>query len=194
MAIRVMYLVNDVLSRVGKVYELRLPEHQGVGVVHEVAELEPEDAVLGEGAVAHGVGRLVGVQVGQGLVGGLVTGLVMEHVMPLGECPSLLILARQSDMDTLLEQRTEGHGLRHGPVHLPLGDHVVAILEDSLHSPVDLEVGGVGQALAEPLADVVQGLLVNPRVSHLQRILALKKAGPGRIQPVLVECLKWNKK
>ena len=70
-----MYLVNDALGRVGKISKLRLPDDQGVGVGHGVAELEPEDAILRQGAVADGVRGLVRVQVGQGLVCGLVLGL-----------------------------------------------------------------------------------------------------------------------
>ena len=75
-------LVDDALGGVGEVAELALPQHQGVGVGHGVAQLEAEDAVLGEGGVADAVGRLVGVEVGQGLVGGSILGLVVEHVVP----------------------------------------------------------------------------------------------------------------
>ena len=54
----VYHLVDDALRGVGEVSELRLPEHQRVGVGHGVAQLEPEDPVLGQRAVAHCVGRL----------------------------------------------------------------------------------------------------------------------------------------
>ena len=61
-------LIDNALGGVGKVPELRLPQDERVGVRHGVAELEAEDAVLGEGRVADGVGRLVRIQVGEGVV------------------------------------------------------------------------------------------------------------------------------
>ena len=39
-------LIDDALSRVGKVTELSFPEHMGVGVHHRVAKLETENTVL----------------------------------------------------------------------------------------------------------------------------------------------------
>ena len=98
------HLVDDALCGVGEVPELRLPEHQRVGVGHGVAQLEPEDAVLGQRAVTHRVWslqvqdwsyfsetasltnslrHLVWVEVGQGFVGGLVPVLVVKHVVSL---------------------------------------------------------------------------------------------------------------
>ena len=62
-------LVNDALGGVGKVAKLTLPENQGVGVGHGISELKAKDAILGQRAVADRVGRLVGVQVGQCIVG-----------------------------------------------------------------------------------------------------------------------------
>ena len=62
-------LVNDALGSVGKVPELALPQHQGIGVGHGVAEFKSKDAIFRERAVADGVGCLVRVQVGQRVVG-----------------------------------------------------------------------------------------------------------------------------
>lgn len=78
-------LIDDALSSVAEVSELRLPAHQGIGVGHTVAQLEPKDTVLGQGAVAHGVRRLVGVQVAQRPVRGFVNSLVVQHMMTMTE-------------------------------------------------------------------------------------------------------------
>ena len=131
-------LVDDALRRVGEVPELALPQHQGVGVGHGVAQLEAEDAVFREGGVADAVGRLVGVEVGQGLVGRPVLGLVVQDVvpggredvveggdvLPVGEGAPLHVLAGEADMDAILQQGAEGKGLGHGPVHLTVHHHL----------------------------------------------------------------------
>ena len=57
---------------------------------------------------------------------------------------------------------------------------------------MDLEIGGVGRTESEPVPDMGQSLLVHSGVRHLQGILALEEAGPGGIQPVLVEGLKTD--
>ena len=54
---------------------------------------------------------------------------------------------------------------------------------------MNLEVWCVGRSRGEPLPDVLEGLLVHPSVAHLHRVLTLEEAGPGRVQPVLVEGL-----
>ena len=64
-------------------------------------------------------------------------------------------------MLTLFHERAEGHGLCERPVDGPVLDHLGPGLEDPLEAAVDLEVGRVGRALGEPLADVRQGLLVD---------------------------------
>ena len=48
-------LIDDALGGVGEISKLRLPHHQRVGVRHAEAQLEPKNAVLGQGGVAHGV-------------------------------------------------------------------------------------------------------------------------------------------
>ena len=55
---------------------------------------------------------------------------------------------------------------------------------------MDFEVGSIGWALGESLANVGEGLLVNTGVLHLQRVLALEESGPGGVEPVLVERLQ----
>ena len=51
-------LVDDALSGVGEVAELSLPQDKRVRVGHGVAQLETQDSVLAQRAVAHGVGCL----------------------------------------------------------------------------------------------------------------------------------------
>ena len=88
-------------------------------------------------------------------------------------------------------------------------------LKDPVDAAVHLKVGRVWWTRAEPLADVLketvekvtknndeddvdeeetvadlQGLLVDPSVADLERVLALEEAGPGRVQPVLVRDLR----
>jgi hypothetical protein len=55
-------LVNNALRRVGEIPELRLPDHQGIGVGHGVAQFKAQHAVLGERAVADRVLCLVRAQ------------------------------------------------------------------------------------------------------------------------------------
>ena len=85
-------LVNDTLGRVREVTELGLPDHQSVGVGHRVAQLKAEDSILAERAVTDGVGRLVGVEVRQLVVGGHVDLLMVQHVVALREGASLHVL------------------------------------------------------------------------------------------------------
>ena len=117
-------LVNDTLSRVAKVAELGFPHDQSVGVGHGVAQLKAHDAVLGQGGVTDGIGGLVGVQVGQGVVGGHVLGLVMEDVVAVREGASLHVLAGQADVNAFFHEGAHGHGLAQGPVHGTIVDHV----------------------------------------------------------------------
>ena len=78
-------LVDDALGGVGEVAELRLPDHQRVGVGERVAELEAEDGVLGQRAVADDVLGLVEREVVEGREGFLVDLLVVEDVVAVAE-------------------------------------------------------------------------------------------------------------
>lgn len=51
---------------------------------------------------------------------------------------------------------------------------------------MDHEFSGIGWWRREPVANVDQGLLLHTGGGHLQGVLALEEAGPGRVQPVLV--------
>lgn len=119
-------LIDDRLGRVAEVSELGLPQHQGVGVGHRVAVLEAQHRVLGQRAVRHGVGRLIRVHVLQRVVSGLVHQLVVQHVVPVREGAALHILTGEADVDALLQQRAEGHGLTQSPIGDLLVHHGLA--------------------------------------------------------------------
>ena len=89
--------------------------------------------------------------------------------MPVRKRAPLHILAAQPDVDALLHEGSERHGLRQRPVHLPLLHHLHPRLKDPLDAAVDLEVAGVGRARTAPLPDVRQGLLVHPGRVGLRR-------------------------
>ena len=93
----------------------------------------------------------------------------MEDVIPMRERAPLHILPAQPDVDALLHEGAERHGLRQRPVHLPILHHLDPRLQDPLDAAVDLEVAGVGRARAAPLPDVGQGLLVHPGRVGLRR-------------------------
>ncbi len=179
-------LVDDALRRVGEVAELRLPDDQRVGIGHGVAELETEHAVLRQGGVGDAVGGLVGVEVCQGVVGRPVLGLVVEDVVPVREGAALDVLPRESDVDALLHEGAEGHGLAKSPVDCPVLDHLLSALEDSHHGAVDDEVLSIGRPVAELVPDAGQSLLVDAGGAELKGVLALEESRPGRVEPVLV--------
>ena len=76
-------LVDDALSGVGEVSELRLPYHKRVRTSERVSELEAEHGVLGQGAVVDDVLGLVGRQVVQRDRDHLVAHLVVKHMVPV---------------------------------------------------------------------------------------------------------------
>lgn len=85
-------LVNDALSGVGEVTKLSFPDHQRVRVCHRVSQLETNDSILAEWAVADSVRCLIGIEVGQRIVGGHVNGLVMQNMMALWKGASFNVL------------------------------------------------------------------------------------------------------
>uniref|UniRef100_A0A146YLN3 Uncharacterized protein n=1 Tax=Fundulus heteroclitus TaxID=8078 RepID=A0A146YLN3_FUNHE len=179
-------LVDDALRRVVEVSKLSLPQDQRVGARHGEAQLEAQDAVLGQRAVADGVRRLVRRQVVHGDAGSLVHVLVMENVVTVAEGSSLHVLTRQPDVDPLLQQRTQRHVLGQSPVHRAVPHHLPSALQDATETSVDGEVlhGDGGRHLA----DLVQVLLrdAGGRAAHgLGLAVQREETGPGRVQPVL---------
>ena len=157
-------VVDDDLGAVAEVAELRLPGHQGFGRLDRVAVLEADGGVLGEERVADGedaqlpLGRRQHgrvdpshpvTEVGQRdqLVG---RGVVDQHGMALAEGAAPGVLPGQSHVDTFVEQRPDGQRLGQGPVHLPLGHHLVALGELPFELGVDGEPVGHRCAPAWP--------------------------------------------
>ena len=78
-------LVNDTLGSVDKVTELGFPADKRIRVGHGESKFKSNDSVLGERRIAHGVGGLIWVQMGQHIVSSFVDGLMVEDVMPVAE-------------------------------------------------------------------------------------------------------------
>ena len=92
-------LVDHDLCTVGKVTELRLPDHQRVRVVRGIAVFEAEHRLFGQDRVDHHERRLVVGHVLQGNVGAfvvLLTTLVVNHGMAVGESAAAAVFTRQT--------------------------------------------------------------------------------------------------
>jgi hypothetical protein len=169
-------LIDDALGCVVEVTELSFPEDEGVGVGHRVAELKSEHAVFRQRAVADSVGSLVGVQVAQRTVGGLVDFLVVQDVVTMREGSTLDVLSRQSHVNSLLHQRSEGEGFSQGPIGDSVVDHVLAGGQHAHQTLVDGEFRCVWWWRRETVADVDEGFLDASSGGDFQRVLALEEA------------------
>ena len=99
-------LVDDHLTDVREVAELRLPAHQRVAR-DRVAVLEAQRRVLRQHGVVHHEARLVVAQVVERLVLHLV-GLVDEHAVPLAERAAPGVLPGQPHGGALEHEAPEG--------------------------------------------------------------------------------------
>mmetsp|Transcript_24163 Transcript_24163/g.53761 ORF Transcript_24163/g.53761 Transcript_24163/m.53761 type:complete len:684 (+) Transcript_24163:256-2307(+) len=162
-------LVDHHLRAVDEVSELRLPQHQHVGVLQAVAGLEAQHSELREYAVAHRELRLHlldlirgGADGGRGELGQVVQGgvllaclLVHQHCMSVGKRAPLHVLPRQPHMVALQQHRAERQGLSSAPVDaLSLLDGLDACGQDPLQLLVHVELGRRGAHL---YPDVLQG-------------------------------------
>lgn len=86
-------LVDDHLGRVGEVAELRLPEHQGVGIAQAIAVIEAQHARFGQRAVVNLDRHLLRREILQGEVAVAVFGIVKGR-MPVAERAADRVLAR----------------------------------------------------------------------------------------------------
>ena len=77
----------------------------------------------------HEIAFLVGVEVGQRLVGGPILGLVVEHVVTVGKGSTLHVLTGQTDVHAFLHEGAEGQGLAHSPVNLTILHHFTTSLQ-----------------------------------------------------------------
>ena len=94
--------------------------------LHRVPVLEAHAGVLGEERVADG--ESAALEAGQRHVL-LARGVVDQHRVALGERAPPGVLPGQPHVGALHQQRTDGQGLAQRPVDLPVGDHLVPLLE-----------------------------------------------------------------
>lgn len=151
-------LVDDRLRAVDEVTELRLPQHQCVGVAQGVAVLEADRGVLAQRRVVHREPARV-------LRADVVQRGVLDRVDPvdddrvtLGEGAATRILTGQAHIVALVDQRTEGEQLGEGPVDLALVGHLATLLQHRLHARVHVETVG---SVQERVADALQHRLVH---------------------------------
>lgn len=125
-------LIDDALSGIVEVAELRLPNDQSIGIRHRVSQFESKHAVLRQGTVANRVGSLIRVKVAERPVRRFVDSLMVQDMMPVGECTSLDVLTGQPHVYAFLEQRAESHGLAERPVDLPRLHHFHSGFQNTL--------------------------------------------------------------
>ena len=131
-------LVDDRLRSVDEVAELRLPQHQGVGISHGVAVFEADGRVLRQRRVVHqetaAVGRPVRAPRQQVQRGELGTGVrVDHHGVALGEGAAPGVLTGQPDEFALGQEGSQCQEFGERPVDLALVGHLAALLQHRLH-------------------------------------------------------------
>mmetsp|Transcript_12259 Transcript_12259/g.16810 ORF Transcript_12259/g.16810 Transcript_12259/m.16810 type:complete len:727 (-) Transcript_12259:1120-3300(-) len=196
-------LVDHDLRAVHEVAELRLPQHQRVGVLQRVAHLEAQHAELRQDGVAHGE---LGLHVGgggaalaqrqrrRGVLGQVVErhelvagALVHDDGVAVREGASLHVLAAQPHVVALQQQRAEGQCLGRGPVQAlaPL-DGVQAGLHDLHQLLVCLQRLGQPAHLGAHLLQPVHG---HTRLADAGQLPGRQEAAPLGAQPVMLGCL-----
>ena len=110
-------LVDDDLSAVGEIAELRFPEDEGIGRMERVAVFEAEHGELGKVAVVNPELLLLpGLEVIER--GITLTGLgIVKDGVPVAEGATATILPRKADGHALFEERSESKCLTEGPVN-----------------------------------------------------------------------------
>src|SRR6266850_6281348 len=100
-------LVDDDLSAVGEITELRLPQDKGFGIVAAETVFESEAACFGERRVVNLAEGLLFGEMGEREV--VVLGLrIDEHRVALAECAALRILSREAHGIPFKKHRAEG--------------------------------------------------------------------------------------
>ena len=113
-------LIDHHLRAVGKVAELRFPDHHGVGVVRCVAVLKAQHRLFGQDGVDNDKRGLVFGDVLQGHVGAgvpLLALLVVNHGVAVRESATARVLPGQTNRVAASDQRSKSHVLTHSPVH-----------------------------------------------------------------------------
>src|SRR5680860_139431 len=130
---RAQELVDDDLSAVDEVAELSLPADERVTVRNRVSVVEAHRGVLAQQRVEAAETRLVSGEVVERRVL-LARPVVDEHTVSLAEGSAPGVLAGQSNVDALQEERAEGEGLAVRPIDRvvledpgPLLDHLLQL-------------------------------------------------------------------
>ena len=108
-------LVDHHLGAIGEVAELRLPQHQRVGLGEAVAIFEAEHGFFGEHRIDDLEVALLFAEMLERRVFVLVL-LIHQHRVALGEGAALGVLAGQAHREALDQQRAEGQRLGRRPV------------------------------------------------------------------------------
>jgi hypothetical protein len=167
------------LSAVDEVSELRLPNHQRVGVLQRVAHLEAEHSELGENGVAD---RELGLHIWRGLGlaqrqrrRGVPRQMVQRHVLlaavlihdrgvAVRKGAALHVLAGEAHVVAFEQKSADREGLRGAPINaFALEYRVQARLDDLLQLLVDGEALGHRAHLH---ADVLQLVHFHARLSN----------------------------
>ena len=141
-------LVDDGLRDVDEVAELRLPQHQRLGIVAAVTVFEAQDAGFGERRVVNFAARLALRNVFQRDVFVFVFN-VDEHGVALVKGAAAGVLAAQANWDALFHQAGEGESFGHAVIDgaFPRA-HFGALLEQLLHLGMDVEAFGIRREAA----------------------------------------------
>ena len=109
-------LINNELSAVGKIAELRFPKHQGLWIGQRQTVFEPENRRFRQRAVSADKSFLSVPDVFQwGIT--LLGFLIDEDRVTLGKCPAGHILAAQPHQKTFRQKRSKGEGFRSRPIN-----------------------------------------------------------------------------
>ncbi len=166
-------LVDDRLGAVDEVTELRLPQHQRVGVADGVAVLEADRGELGQRRVIDqelAAARSAVGGGGQQLQRGELRAVLMvdDHRVPLREGAAAGVLPGQPDQLALGHQRSQRQQFGERPVDLALVGHLAAPLQHRQHPRVHGEAFGNRH---ERVTDAGQQRLVHRGVQPARHLL-----------------------
>ena len=133
-------LVDDHLCAVGKIAELRLPDHQRVGARGCIAILETQHCQFRQQRVDDLEAWLPFKQMGQRDVAacGL---LIVVGRMAMREGAANGVLTGQADRVPVLQQGCIGEDLRHPPVDREVSaEHATPLIDHSCHAALQLKI------------------------------------------------------
>ena len=125
-------LIEVDLSTVGKIAELRLPDHQHLRIAQRIAVLEAHAGRLSERAVVDAEPRLFRLDVVERVVSLPGRGLILQHGMTMAERAALDVLAGQPNGMVVQQQGSVGQQLTHRPVQRQILRHGLAPVRKQL--------------------------------------------------------------